>query len=260
MSRQRDPVRMSAIGGDAPPDLAAGIRSLRAERGSPPQLQALQRRLEGQLAQPSYAGTDATTASLFPIQVLWLAGAAVIGLGVGIAVRDGGNHDRARTTMPTPPLPAAPATQAAAPAPAEEPAPPPEAEAPALAATPESGHAQRRHRVRASSARSHAGPSRPEAELELLERAQAMLDREPRGTLRLVEQHAREHRRGVFVQEREVLRVEAELKLGRKGPALRHAREFIERFPRSPHARRVQALLARHPPRNNPELQETPIE
>jgi outer membrane protein assembly factor BamD (BamD/ComL family) len=83
----------------------------------------------------------------------------------------------------------------------------------------------------------------PEAELVLLGRAQALLDRNPDGALDVLGEHARDYARGVFSEEREVLALEAESKLGHKALARARAERFIEQFPRSAHARRVRTLL-----------------
>ncbi|MDD9933104.1 MAG: hypothetical protein OXT09_05850 [Myxococcales bacterium] len=85
----------------------------------------------------------------------------------------------------------------------------------------------------------------PETELELLRRAQRALGRSPSRALALARRHARDYPSGVFAQEREVVAIEAQLKLRRSGVALERAQRFVERFPHSPHLHRVQALVER---------------
>jgi hypothetical protein len=85
----------------------------------------------------------------------------------------------------------------------------------------------------------------PEGELALLQRAQAALDADPGTTLALAGEHLRAYPDGVFAQERELLAIEALLKLRRRAPAVERARAFVQRFPSSPHGRRVRALLER---------------
>jgi hypothetical protein len=105
-------------------------------------------------------------------------------------------------------------------------------------------------RERAQHHEPHAASASPEAELALLQRAQATLDHDASAALGLAEQHARLYPRGMFTQEREILAIEALLKLRQRPAALARARTFIERFPESAHARRVRALLERSQPTN----------
>jgi hypothetical protein len=85
----------------------------------------------------------------------------------------------------------------------------------------------------------------PEGELRILQRAQATLDRNAARSLELAESHARQYPRGVFLQEREILAIEALLKLSRKPAAYARADAFLAAHASSPHARRVRALLNR---------------
>lgn len=85
----------------------------------------------------------------------------------------------------------------------------------------------------------------PERELSLLQRSQAALDGDPAAALALAEQHARDYPAGVFAQEREMLAIEALLKLRDKRAAVSRAEKFVQRFPDSAHVRRVRALLER---------------
>ncbi len=129
---------------------------------------------------------------------------------------------------------------AARPAPVE---PPPREEVEPLQASPKPPRA-RAKRARALPAEPPPTTD-PEAELELLRRAQRALGRSPGRALALAARHARDYPRGVFAQEREVVAIEAQLKLRRSGVALARARRFVERFPHSPHLHRVQALVER---------------
>lgn len=83
----------------------------------------------------------------------------------------------------------------------------------------------------------------PEAELELLQEAQAALRTDPGLALARSERHLLLYPRGLFSEEREMLAIEALQKLKHKAEAWQRARAFVERFPLSPHARRVRALL-----------------
>jgi hypothetical protein len=87
--------------------------------------------------------------------------------------------------------------------------------------------------------------SAPEAELALLQQSQAALDHDPAAALALAEEHARDYPRGVFGQEREMLAMEALVKLRRVPAALARADRFVRDYPASPHNERVRALLER---------------
>jgi hypothetical protein len=108
---------------------------------------------------------------------------------------------------------------------------------PAAAAVQPTRHARTKPRA------PRAAANDPEAELALLGRAQTLLARDARGSLQLLAEHARDYPKGVFREEREVLALEAESKLGRKAEAMARAERFLATFPRSAHARRVRALL-----------------
>jgi hypothetical protein len=83
----------------------------------------------------------------------------------------------------------------------------------------------------------------PEAELVLLRRALAALPSRPALALSLTDQHAREHPRGVFAQEREAIAIDAFLALQRTAAAEARVRRFLADHPRSPHAPRLRAVL-----------------
>jgi hypothetical protein len=103
----------------------------------------------------------------------------------------------------------------------------------------------KRERARPRSTAPARTVSSPEAELALLDRAQRALERDPATALALSEQHARDYPHGLFAQEREVLAIEALLKLRQRAAAVTRAEDFVKHFADSPHARRVRALLDR---------------
>jgi hypothetical protein len=92
-------------------------------------------------------------------------------------------------------------------------------------------------------ARAAIEPSEPVAELALLKAARARARSEPARALELCVEHEQRFARGAFVQEREVIAIEALLASGRRGEAEQRAARFLERFAESAHARRVRALL-----------------
>lgn len=90
-----------------------------------------------------------------------------------------------------------------------------------------------------------AGPAlTPETELLLLRKAQSALNRSASAALALADEHAQLYPNGVFVEEREMLRIEAELTLGKRREALARAHAFSERFGRSTYRARIDRLLA----------------
>lgn len=84
----------------------------------------------------------------------------------------------------------------------------------------------------------------PEAELALLQRAQSALNRSASTALELAAEHTRAYPNGLFAQEREMLCIEAELKLGKRREALTRAHAFAARFGRSTYRARIDRLLA----------------
>jgi hypothetical protein len=80
-------------------------------------------------------------------------------------------------------------------------------------------------------------------ELTLVDRAQEELSRDPESALA----HAREHEQrfpmGMLAQEREVIAIDALLRLGRRREAESRALRFHAQYPQSAHGRRVDVLL-----------------
>jgi hypothetical protein len=83
-------------------------------------------------------------------------------------------------------------------------------------------------------------PAQP-SEAELLEQARAALRAEPARALQRANEHAARFPRGVLVQEREVLAIQALRKLGRSADADRRAEAFAKAFPGSPFQPKLSA-------------------
>jgi hypothetical protein len=250
MSIRPDPVRITELrdlSEEQSEELAmlqSGVRELRKQHGTAAQTEALAARLGPELASNVAAGTALFSNALLRFAFL---GAGIIGLGMGAFwLSDRGDAERVRAPasiaaqqdapLNEPPvlevtvaLPVAPVVEAA---PSE----------PLAKAAPARPLAQR---PRADKPKEQSAD--PEAELALLGRAQALLDRDPNGALDVLGEHARVYARGVFIEEREVLALEAESKLGHKALARARAQRFMDRFPRSAHARRVRTLLEPSP-------------
>lgn len=85
----------------------------------------------------------------------------------------------------------------------------------------------------------------PPTELELVKRAQDALTSSPERALAIAREQARAYPSGEFVQEREVIEVEALSRLGRKDEARRRAVAFVQRFPQTPYTPRLELAVGR---------------
>jgi hypothetical protein len=83
----------------------------------------------------------------------------------------------------------------------------------------------------------------PESELSLLKRAREATQSNPARALALSAEHAKLYPRGALEQEREVIAIDALLRLGRQTEAAARAKQFQERFAGSAHARRLSTLF-----------------
>jgi len=84
----------------------------------------------------------------------------------------------------------------------------------------------------------------PREEFALLARAHAALAKNPGSALALASDHERNFPNGALVQERELVAIDALLRLGRRTEAVGRAARFQQLFPTSVHGRRVDVLLA----------------
>jgi hypothetical protein len=94
------------------------------------------------------------------------------------------------------------------------------------------------------------------SEVALISRAQRLLDSQPSAALAALREHELAYPSGMLREEREVLRIDAEWALGLRSTALAHARAFLQRYPRSTQARRLEILLSDH----KTEIDTTPTE
>jgi len=79
--------------------------------------------------------------------------------------------------------------------------------------------------------------------MEILKDAQAAKRSNPAQALAFVDEHARSHPRGAMGQEREMIRIESLVLLGRKQEAQALADAFRKSNPGSAYAQRLDALL-----------------
>jgi hypothetical protein len=86
--------------------------------------------------------------------------------------------------------------------------------------------------------------SQPTTEVDLLDDAQDALRGDAGRALALADEHARRFRFGALAQEREVIAIEALVRLQRNADARARAAEFFRDFPHTAHRPRIQALLS----------------
>ncbi|MDF2698329.1 MAG: hypothetical protein K0S65_6713 [Labilithrix sp.] len=80
-------------------------------------------------------------------------------------------------------------------------------------------------------------------EFGFIKRAEDALSSDPSRALAILDEHARRFPAGEFLQEREMVAVEALARLGRKTEAKRRADALLERFPRTPYVARLERAL-----------------
>ncbi|HKP61554.1 MAG TPA: hypothetical protein VJV78_32715, partial [Polyangiales bacterium] len=146
------------------------------------------------------------------------------------------------THAPVVMLPAAPARAPTDPQPTAAPTPGDTVATPPPAAEPLHARARRPAGSPPSAAQALSQPS----EVELISRAEDLVDRTPAAALELLGTHERLYPHGMLGEERDVLRVDAEWALGQRAAALGHARAFVRRYPGSTQTRRLSRLLADH--------------
>jgi hypothetical protein len=86
-----------------------------------------------------------------------------------------------------------------------------------------------------------------EDELALLQRASDAVASRPEEALRLADQDAFIYPAGALAQERELIAIQALVRLGRRSEASLRADQFFRNFPGSAHRPRILALLGEQP-------------
>jgi hypothetical protein len=104
-----------------------------------------------------------------------------------------------------------------------------------------------REREESAPTASYRGGSTDELaqELALLERARALLPTRPEAALSTLDAHRRKFERGSLVIERELLGIDALVRLGRQDEAEVRARALRTRAPRSLYERRIEELIGK---------------
>ena len=238
MASLEEPTRWSDAG-ELPDAL---LRDLSTYRDHGPSEVQVTRMLEA-LAEPVHGG--AVGAQGGTKLGLWKWGSAIVavallGLMTWNVLRDAPTESPAATHSEIPVQAAPEAPPIAAPSP----------DAPAMATAPTTAEetvspppAPQRVRVQASS----KPKSDPAAELTILTRARRLLVTAPAQSLALTEEHRTQYPKGAFAEERELLAVEALVKLARPADAQTRGRAFLRAHPGSAHAERVRILVEPSP-------------
>jgi hypothetical protein len=87
-------------------------------------------------------------------------------------------------------------------------------------------------------------PYDPDAEMRDLDEAQRVLATNPTRALELCDAQVKSSPKGAMAQEREVIAIDALMRLGRTADAKARAEQFHKTWPTSAHGRRVDSLVA----------------
>ncbi len=91
-------------------------------------------------------------------------------------------------------------------------------------------------------------PEAQASEWQLVRRARETLDKDPSASLRFAAAHARLYPHGALAQEREVIVIDALMRLGRGQDAKARAEALLRQSPETVHRAHIEALLARRAP------------
>ena len=259
MNRDEDPPRLRTLKSELPDQLTLALEDSPDENATPAELATLVQQVEGALGETEgwreRAGKSARTPKprgrLAAVAFTFALGAAagVLGSSAVFFVISGGSTEpragsvlsQSRKGQPLPPPIESVEVR-------KEPEPEPEPEG---GATPPP--ATRQDPVRSPARNSSTEPrvdsskrpaAEPREEFALLARAHAALAQNPGSALALASDHERNFPNGILVQERELLAIDALLRLGRRPEAVGRAARFHQLFPTSVHGRRVDVLLA----------------
>lgn len=256
MTHDTDPKRIRASEGGASPRLAEAIACARADGPSPGQLAAMRMALGlngpqggGEGAHPDPIAPKVIESALVkPILQVSAKGGAMLAAAACLLAALGGfgagsvraprearaaQSDRGRDTPRAEANPVLTNSQAATSPRAQPHAPEPLATA-----------ARPANHTRRTGARALIPSDNQVAEeLLLLERANASLVSRPQRTLSLAREHGQRFRRGVLVEEREMLAVQALIRLGRLDDARRRAEALRAAYPQTAYGERLTTLL-----------------
>lgn len=216
-----------------PAGLRDAMRAANADVGTDAQVARLAQRL-GPLLGPAGPATPVTAASKAVGLKLGLAGAALIVAGGGAWLLSA-----SRSAAPSPAPVSVGVTSSSK-------AQPVVVASPALPAAPTSDASAAQVEPTPAVAAPTKLPEKPSppvlpSEADLLEQARTAIKSDPARALQRANEHAARFPRGVLVQEREVLAIQALRQLGRSAEADRRTDAFVKAFPGSAFARKLNA-------------------
>jgi hypothetical protein len=259
-----EPKRLLALRQD--PALTQALRAARAQLGTPEHMRALREKLALRLAAPQAGAAAGSKVATLGGAKVWLVLAAAVAALVGLQQRFSAAPERPVATVQpraaiavseAPVTPAPPAAATHSPSDTEV--------APVVLPSAPMQRSRRAHddRVRTSSATASRAEVDTDAEVALISSAQQALERDPHRALAALNEHARRFEHGVLAEEREVLRFDALVALGRLDEARMRARAFVSSFPKSAQRARLRRWLdARHDTAltRNPDAEPTPTD
>jgi hypothetical protein len=256
VSTERDPPRLRELAADLPRPLSVALRGSPAEEATSAELERIR------LAVTTRFQTYAPLRPPRPVlsRALALAGTFAVGAGAGVLVSGGifvAQRGVDRTTSETGPLRSDPGlVEQNGTASPVDPLPEPgrgTSTEPTLPGTPPAPlRAPPRNAPNVATTPltsveplplPRAVPSASADELNLLARAQNALSSDPAFALELTSEHVRTFPSGALAQEREVIAIDALLRLDQTAEASIRAATFHRRFPTSAHRRRVDVLF-----------------
>jgi hypothetical protein len=256
VSPERDPPRLRELAADLPPTLSVALRGSPAEEATAADLERVR------LAVSARLRTSPPLRPRRPVlsRTLTLAGTFALGAGAGVLVSGGiflAQRGFDRTTSEGVPVRSDPSQTeqhgtALPVGPSSEPGG--TLAAPTAPGTPPAGiRAHPRNAPNGATTLPLASgeplplprpmPSATPDELKLLARAQNALSSDPAFALELTSEHVRAFPSGALAQEREVIAINALLRLDQTAEASVRAATFHRRFPTSAHRRRVDVLF-----------------
>ncbi|MCY1083478.1 hypothetical protein [Archangium lansingense] len=257
----REPVRLLEEGSEASAELRALLGAASLDEPSPEQLAALAGKLGPLLEAPEAPASSAASEPSSDVAPITGGGLKTKVLaGLAVAAIAGGSFQAGRVFERERAVERPVETVVVAPVPVEAPAPAPArveaapAPAPAVAAETPAPETKAVPAPRVPRARAPDAPATAPAmearetmdeELALLESAyQAVRRGDAGGALAEAERHATRFPEGALAQEREVLAIDALVRLGRRTEAEARAERFRAHYPTSTHGVRIQGLLS----------------
>ncbi|HYQ02892.1 MAG TPA: hypothetical protein VER96_29675 [Polyangiaceae bacterium] len=254
MTFEQDPPRLRTLTGELPRELSLVLGDTHADDATVAELVALEQRVNRALRESELARSRVRSAR--PPAKRGRIAAVVFTFALGAAAGVAGSSAVFFVLSPSSPAPQvtaasshnAPQARHAAPVTPTEPTPAPELPVddptqPAPA-TRESARAPTKNPVAEPSTEPSNRPAPgSREEFALLARSQAALASNPGLALALTSDHERNFPNGALVQERELVAIDALLRLGRRAEAVGRAARFHQQFPTSVHGRRIDVLL-----------------